>query len=107
MEWRGVPVWLIAGYSSLKAFLLAVVVLVIGTTFVQSVIVAVVSGALGVVGMVIAAWIAAQTAARQEGVLHEIRDTTTAVAEAVTPDPEPDAPHRRKTDFPKLPGGSV
>lgn len=92
---------LILGYGAVKGAIVASVTLAIGTTFVQSIIVAVISGALGVAGMVLAAAITNRRARQHDEVLDEIRTTTEAVAGAVTDNPKPGTPRRRRSDYPK------
>ena len=66
--------WGVIGtFSVLKGVLVAGVTAAIGTNFLQSLIVAVVSGTLGLIGMVIAATIAANATRKNREVMHDIK----------------------------------
>ena len=60
-----------------KGALVATVTLwVLGTTFIQSVVIATLSGTLGIIGMAIAAYIASTEARKNRELLHDIKKNT-------------------------------
>lgn len=60
-------------YAAFKGAVLATVTFAIGTTFGQSLLIAVVSGGLGLLGMLGAAFISTRAARQNKELLHDIK----------------------------------
>lgn len=64
-------------WAMLKGTLIATVtVFILGTTFIQSLVIALVSGGLGLIGMVLAAYVAATEARHNRALLQDIKRNT-------------------------------
>lgn len=78
---------LITIFAIVKGLLIASVTLVIGVTFFQSLVIAIVSSSIGAVGASLAAYIAIRGARENKEILHDIkRNTQTAKREGDIPE---------------------
>lgn len=69
----------IFAFATIKATAIALVTFIIGTAFWQSLVIATVSGCLGMAGMILAAWIAANATRQNRQLLERIEGKTDTI----------------------------